>query len=85
MGTTIDIILVNGTLKIDDKIILSGFEGCIETSVRALVTPHPMKELRVKNEYLKHDEVHGSMGVKLVASKLETALTGSSIYKYEND
>lgn len=29
MGTTIDIILVNGVLKIDDKIILSGFDGQI--------------------------------------------------------
>ena len=65
MGATIDIIIVNGILKIDDKIILSGFDGCITTTVKALMTPHPMKELRVKNDYLYHKEVRGSMGVKL--------------------
>lgn len=54
MGTTIDVILVNGIIKVEDKIILSGFDGPIETTVKAILTPHPMKELRVKNEYLHH-------------------------------
>lgn len=85
MGATIDVILVNGTLKIDDKVILSGFEGCITTTIKALLTPHPMKELRVKNEYIHHKEVYGSMGVKLMCQGLERALAGSSVYKYETE
>lgn len=85
MGTTIDIILKDGILKVDDKIILSGFEGPIETTVKALLTPHPMKEMRVKNEYLHHEEVRGSMGVKLMCVGLEKALAGTSIYKYSDD
>lgn len=52
LGTTADIILVNGTLEINDQVVISGFQGPIRTVVRALLTPHPMKELRVKNEYL---------------------------------
>lgn len=85
MGTTIDVILVNGTLKVDDKIILSGFESPIETTIKAILTPHPMKEMRVKNEYLHHQEVKGSMGVKLNCIGLEKALAGSSIYKVTDD
>ena len=50
-GTTIDVVLVNGLLKVGDTIVISGFNGPIETSIRALLTPQPMKELRVKGEY----------------------------------
>lgn len=85
MGTTIDVILVNGILKVEDKIILSGFDGPIETTIKAILTPHPMKEMRVKNEYLHHNEAKGSIGVKLNCVGLEKALAGSSIYKYTND
>ncbi len=31
-----------------------GFEGPIKTKIRALLTPHPMKEMRVKGEYEHH-------------------------------
>lgn len=54
LGTTIDLIMINGTLKVEDKIVLSGIQGTIVTQVRALLTPHPLKELRVKNEYINH-------------------------------
>lgn len=54
LGTTIDVILVNGLLKVGDTIVLQGFNGPIVTQIRALLTPHPMKEMRVKAEYQHH-------------------------------
>jgi len=54
LGTTIDVILVNGLLKVGDTIVISGLNGPIVANIRALLTPQPMKELRVKGEYIHH-------------------------------
>lgn len=70
-GTTIDCILVDGKIKKDDQIVLLGFRGPIVTKVKALLTPHPMKEMRVKNEFLYHDEMIAANGVKISAPGLE--------------
>lgn len=83
VGSTIDIIVVNGSLSIDDKVVLSGFDGPIKTFVKGLLTPHPLKELRVKSEYIHHQKIFGAMGVRLVAPGLETAIAGSSVFRYD--
>ena len=87
MGTTIDIILVDGIIREGDRIILMGFEGPIVTHIRALLTPHPMKEMRVKGEYLHHKVLGASMGIKISANDLESAVAGSQLYiiKEESD
>jgi translation initiation factor 5B len=48
LGTTIDVILINGTLKVGDTLTVAGTEGPITTQIRSLLTPDGMKELRVK-------------------------------------
>lgn len=83
LGTTIDVILVNGMLKVGDTIVLQGFNGAIVTKIRALLTPQPMKEIRVKAEYIHHDYLRGSMGIKISAPELENAIAGSELYHAE--
>ncbi|XP_060043447.1 eukaryotic translation initiation factor 5B isoform X3 [Erinaceus europaeus] len=76
MGTTIDVILINGRLKEGDTIIVPGVEGPIVTQIRGLLLPPPMKELRVKNQYEKHKEVEAAQGVKILGKDLEKTLAG---------
>ncbi|ODN03929.1 Eukaryotic translation initiation factor 5B [Orchesella cincta] len=76
LGTTIDIILVNGALREGDTLILAGTDGPIVTQIRSLLTPQPMKELRVKNTYIEYKEIKGAIGVKVAAKDLEKAIAG---------
>ncbi|KAG2456911.1 IF2P factor, partial [Polypterus senegalus] len=76
MGTTIDVILINGCLKEGETIIVPGVEGPIVTQIRGLLLPPPLKELRVKNQYEKHKEVSTAQGVKILGKDLEKTLAG---------
>lgn len=76
MGTTIDVILINGRLREGDTVIVPGVEGPIVTQIRGLLLPPPMKELRVKNQYEKYKEVLAAQGVKILGKDLEKTLAG---------
>uniref|UniRef100_A0A1A8HXM9 Eukaryotic translation initiation factor 5B n=1 Tax=Nothobranchius kuhntae TaxID=321403 RepID=A0A1A8HXM9_NOTKU len=76
MGTTIDVILINGCLREGETIVVPGVEGPIVTQIRGLLLPPPLKELRVKNQYEKHKEVSTAQGVKILGKDLEKTLAG---------
>ncbi|KAF3354470.1 Transcription initiation factor IIA large subunit [Verticillium dahliae VDG1] len=78
-GMTIDVVVTNGILREGDKIVLCGVEGAIVTNIRALLTPAPMKELRLKSAYVHNKEVKAALGVKISAPGLEGAIAGSRL------
>ncbi|KAJ0985508.1 hypothetical protein J5N97_003864 [Dioscorea zingiberensis] len=80
LGTTIDVVLVNGVLHEGDQIVVCGMQGPIVTNIRTLLTPAPMKELRVKGQYIHHKELKAAQGVKIAAQGLEHAIAGTALY-----
>merc|ERR1711871_1624123 len=87
LGHTIDVILVNGTLKEGDTMIVSTMDGPVVTTIRALLTPPPNREMRIKSEYIHHQSISGAIGIKIVASgDISRSMAGTPvIVKQEED
>jgi translation initiation factor 5B len=79
LGTTIDIVLLNGKLREGQTMIVAGTEGPIVTQIRGLLTPSKMQDLRVKNNYVQHKEISGAQGVKIAAKELEKTVAGLNL------
>ncbi len=81
LGTTLDVILYDGTLNKGDLIILGGLDGIIATKVRALLKPMPLDEIRdPRHKFQYLDAVSAACGIKISGPHLETALAGAPIY-----
>jgi hypothetical protein len=62
------------------QVVICGLQGPIITNVRSILTPHPLKELRVKNTYVVHKEIKAAQGIKIAAQNLESAVAGTQLY-----
>jgi translation initiation factor 5B len=78
-GITIDVILRNGQLKVNDRIVLCALGGAVDTRIKTLLLPSPLTEMRVKNTYSKPKSVMAAVGVKIAAQDLEQVVPGSSV------
>jgi len=78
LGTTIDVIIYDGTMRVGDNLIIGGKEPVV-TRIKALLRPPALRELRVEKKFESVDEVHASAGIKVSAPNLENVIAGSPI------
>jgi translation initiation factor 5B len=77
LGTTLDVIIYDGTIRIHDTIVTPTLDGIITTKVKALLEPAALQEMRDKKAEFKHvNRVVGATGVKICAQGLEGAIAG---------
>ncbi|MFC1686896.1 translation initiation factor IF-2 [Nanoarchaeota archaeon] len=86
LGTTLDVILYDGTLKVNDFIVIGGVNEPIVTKVRSLLEPAPLVEMREKKAKFKQvKEASAATGIKISAPKLEGSVAGMPIRSCKKD
>ena len=78
-GTTLDVVLYDGSLRTDDVVVVGAKNDTIVTEVRALLQPRPLAEIRTEKQFEQVDEVTAAAGVKIAAPDLDDALAGAPV------
>ncbi|WP_290812475.1 translation initiation factor IF-2 [Halovivax sp.] len=78
-GKTVDIVLYDGTIRADDRLVVGGQSEPIVTDVRALLQPRPLAEIRTESRFEKVDEVAAAAGIKVAAPELDDAMAGAPV------
>ncbi|RMD57575.1 translation initiation factor IF-2 [Candidatus Woesearchaeota archaeon] len=80
LGTVLDVIIYDGSLKVNDKILIATQDGVVESKVKALLEPAKHEEMREKKAKFVHvDSVRAATGVRIIAPKSEGALAGTPL------
>ncbi|MEM2131406.1 MAG: translation initiation factor IF-2 [Candidatus Woesearchaeota archaeon] len=86
LGKTLDIILYDGTLKKNDKIIIGNIEKPIETRIKALLCPVPLKEMRDKKTQFKSvEKVIAATGVKICCPDIDNVIAGMPLQSFNDE
>ncbi|WNY26601.1 translation initiation factor IF-2 [Methanolapillus ohkumae] len=79
LGTTIDVILYDGTLRKGDTVVIGRLGEPIETKIRALLKPRELAEIRYESKFKQVPKAVAACGVKISAPGIEEALAGSPV------
>ena len=80
LGTTINAIIYDGVLRSEDTIVIGGKSGPITTSIRSILLPQPLDEIRdPRKKFSAVDEAPAASGVKIAAPDLEDAVAGAPL------
>ena len=81
LGATIDVILYDGTLHVNDTIAFATTSGGIATAkVKAMLKPKPLREMRESTtKFDTIDAISAASGVKISGTGLDDAMPGSPV------
>jgi translation initiation factor 5B len=85
LGPSANIILLDGTLKQGDKIVVGKKDSVTTTKIKALLLPKPLDEMRDPRDKFRHvDKVVAAAGLKITSPDLDGVLAGSPLYVVRN-
>ncbi|MFX0090156.1 MAG: translation initiation factor IF-2 [Candidatus Hodarchaeota archaeon] len=87
LGKTINVILYDGVIKRGDRILVAGMEGVLLTTVKALLLPSELDEIRdPRDRFVNVNSVTAAVGLKIVGgTSLEKVVAGSPLYVVKSD
>lgn len=81
LGTTANMILIDGQIKKGDSVIVAKRDEVIVTKPKAMLLPKPLDEMRDPRDKFKPvDVVEAAAGIKIASPDLEGVLPGSTVY-----
>ena len=85
LGPSANIILLDGTLKQGDRIVVGKKDSVTITKIKALLLPKPLDEMRDPRDKFRHvDKVIAAAGLKVTSPDLDGVLAGSLLYVIKN-
>ena len=85
LGPSANVILLDGTLKHGDRIVVAKKDSVTVTKIKALLLPKPLDEMRDPRDKFRHvDSVIAAAGLKITSPDLEGVLAGSPLYVVKN-
>ena len=85
LGTTLDLILYDGKIKVGDMIAIGSLNGVITTKIRALLKPRPLSEIRSEEKFKHVKKVTAAAGIKIAAPNIEGALAGTPLHVIDTE
>ncbi len=86
LGHTANIILIDGTIKKENSIVVAKRDSVIVIKPKALLLPKPLDEMRDPRDKFKPvTQVDAAAGLKIASPDLEGVLPGSTLYVASND
>lgn len=86
LGQTANIILIDGTIRKQDSIVLARRDTVIVTKPKAILLPKPLDEMRdPRDRFMPVRQVDAAAGLKIAAPELEGVLPGSTLYVASTD
>ncbi|MBN1792640.1 translation initiation factor IF-2 [Candidatus Woesearchaeota archaeon] len=77
LGKTLDVIIYDGMLNVNDTVIIGALGEPIVTKIRALFQPSPLHEMRdKKSQFVSIKKALAATGVRISAPGLENAVAG---------
>ena len=86
LGQTANIILIDGTIKKENSIVVAKRDGVIVTKPKAILLPKPLDDMRdPRDKFQPVTQVDAAAGLKIASPDLEGVLPGSTLYVATND